>query len=1732
MGELPGQIQGLTPSVDPLQPAQNLFDKTQSDPSTAAIRRLDATVARVSPALYAAGSRAALTREEKNLIENWAKVRDTHKQLMKMNNEDAAQSYNKLEPGFQEVLKTYYKVDYANKTESDALIQNEALRKAFGIEDNDFEFLDAIKSPFKFLMGAATQYGKYLNTPGAMLQNSIINKESFWSRSNGEAAFDGKYLYDNGLADELINKYGAAESFVAMHVLAGDTPGEIIDSWGPNDPAILAAINTMFNEKESFGFMLREFNGAKLSPGRAVSRLFGFEAGTKPFGAVSGTVDAAYQIFMDPLTYLTLGASAVIKGASKAEKLAEIVKSGDDVPAFLARPEVAEIYTGYTKRIGELGDALAIKATTPKDEVAKTAKIANARKTLEEEYPELSNPLDVEVWLNAGVRDLETFKNSFVGEGANEFTRLVRGRTLTTSYAREGAVYAKRSRVALLNGKEHLRNFFLGKQVDEVDGVAEYATIIPKLLKDEPLDIELAVNRKQNKLQRFIERQTRLHPGRAAVFHDDDNYMRTIDVFKKQAFMGLGRQDLAELVTARYMQGTQAERFALHRSVFELILRREGIHGLDGGQKFIDDTLELHFGSKGKNTFTTGSQLSVPARAGLVDEAENISVSGSLHSSQFQNYVAAPDWRQISEFKAGRSLTRSEDQKLVEYIPQLIGGAYNHRITGVATDVWTTLTLIPQLGVRTAIDEGFMFLMYANSGLLKHARTSKQYQRIYNAALGLSEKAGVGPVKAGLETLATKVRGKPIGASRSIDDAQRAGIRSEVFENNKDLPLWRQEEIIRERIIDTAIAMHGGKLKPLQVKWFKELVMDNPAVLHSISTKQVTDAVQGKVARMEFDNMLTKSQLDMAMDNLGLVAQGAIRSFEVSSMRESDLNIAMFRNFTRIFNDKGFEMRNGRDVSRFSFASVFLKHDGIVTAEDWARATDELMTNFGFIRNGQGAWVPKVGKEKGIQKLINSTRFFDDWNQLDNPADKMQQFIKAGLSDTYATFHGSSQVYNPKLIKFFDDYSSGKVFDHRSLMNDITFEKYVEATEGFKFKGNIMTDIKFDGLGTDLATTVRSFGSDQAFDMMARTSDSVTRMPVTHMHYIAFREQYTVGENKMVAELFKSRIKELESQGKKITEEVKISVQEASEEQASKFFANKAINDAAQHVLKYSDNPAVQSIFAYNMRTVGRFYRAVEDFQRRMYRLVKDHPLDVIYRLRLMNQGFDAVGDVHTDGDGQKYVILPLDDVIYSAVDTTIRAITDNKHSIKQPLFNDITFNLTAGNPSFQTDAGMPYLSGPMGSISVAAAKGILGVFNPSKNFAEDLDNLLLGDLGDNVSVGKALTPKLARNIWSMLNIDEKSTQEISAMTQAISYNQANGYAINPKDPKYILPDGSVDQALLAKDQADYLKSIRIGAHNIIVTRALLGLILPFSVQTKSTKDLPEYLLDSGITSMQESFYEVLDQIKSKYPDATDHYEMALATWMGENPGKIAYVVSKKSKEIQPVINYTKKMQDWAISNGAAIEQYGSGALLFAPRVGEFTPGVWQWATAVGIAKNTDIEEYYAKVTMQQHVNEYYSLGDQEALELKSIPFNNIALRRDTMSKYDEKKQQLQLSVPGLENYIKSGVDNTDAFDFVNNAYNYAMSSGSNIPREARENISLAYNLYVNFIARVNYIDSLDAANGPDLKRAEKEKTVNAIKEIIARDSTKTVEQYFNYGLSKLINARSKDASAGLRRNE
>ena len=1720
------EFDGASPSfaafTPELTPAVSTFGNTPNDPSSAAIRKLDANVANVSPALYAAGARTALTREEKNLIENWSGIKTTHEKLMRMRGSQAGEEFKKLEPGMQEVLKTYYNIDYENKPDNGAIIQNETFRKVLGLDDG-LSVGDVIKSPFRFLMAAGAQYGKAINTAGNMLQNSIINRESFWTRANFDKSFDGKYLYDESISDELVNKYGGAESFVAMHVLAGDTPGEIIDAWGPNDTAILTAINSMFNEPEAFEVMLGEFSRAQLSPGRNIGRFvnnaLGIKAEDNPklFSLGTGAIDMAYQIFADPLTYLTLGGSVAAKAAGKAEKLAAAIKTGDDVPTYLARADVAPVFDSYTRGIGEYTKAKELGDTAEMNQaIARIQKASPAHGTIEE----------IEFWSGLGVTDLPSLVRQFDSDETGAFTKFVHGRTVDKTYASNGADHVKSSREFVMKAKERTREFFTGK-VDYDETPIEYADLRPQLLSDNVSGVEIKAQKQQNFLQRFIQQQVQLHPGRAIVYHDDANVAKTADVFRKQAFLAFGRRDLAEVATMDFLRSGQADRFAMHRSIFELNMRRAGIHGMDGGEEFIKKSLDAHFGNK--TTWEVLDNAPMPERFGLA-QGRSIAATGPLHASQFKNYVTAPDWRAISEFAASRSLNKG-DKKLVEYIPQVIGGAYNHRVTGIVTDLWTTLTLVPQLGIRTAIDEGFMFLMYANGALIKNYSAARKFNKIQASATG--DLSAVGPIKNGIQVAIGRVLGREFGAVRDISQAERIDIRKGIEKANKKKSQWEIDELVRAELVDRAITRRAGRLDPVKQQWMRELIIDNPNVLRDVSSRNVNAAALGRADSMVTPVLLDRGQVDISMDALGVAPKGSIRAVDTRDMSDSDIDITMFDNMTRIFNDRGFtfKTKNGEDRT-FSFGATFLRNNGIFNAEDFAKASSELMRNLGFIKNGEGRWIPAVDEADNIKTFINSTRFFDSYKDLADDADKMLEFVTAGLKDTYNAFHGGPLQYNPKLIKYFEEAMANGITDHRKILRTLTFDDYRGLIKGKRAEGRVMTDLDFDGVTTDLATWIREHGQDKAFDLMARQTDNIMRQPVVTMHYLAFREQYQAGELKMANDLYNSRVKQLESEGRVLNDKALDTIDRNAKEQAAKVFGNKAINDATQHVLKFSDNPAMQTVFAYNMRTVGRFYRAVEDFHRRMYRLTKDYPLQTIYRLRLMNQGFDAVGEVHTDPDGQPYVILPMDDVIYSAVDSTIRTLTGNTESMKQPLFSNITFNLTAGNPSFQTDAGMPYLSGPMASLSILTGKALLGKFDPTKNLAEDLDNTLMGSLGDNVTLYNAVTPKFARNIWSMLSTDEKSTQEVSALTQAISYNQANGYGINPKDPKYLLPDGSVDTALFEADKMEYLKNTRISAHNIIVTRALLGMVLPMSVQLKGNKDLPEYMLDSGVVSMQETFYEVLDQVKQKYPDASDPYEMALATWMGNNPGKIAYLVSKKSKEIQPILKFSSQMQDWTIKNQSAVNQYGAGALLFAPSNGEFSPGVWQWATAAGIAQNVDIDAYFNRVIMQEHVNAYYDLNTKEAAELKPLPFSFVAERRAVVDKYKQQRSLIKMQVPGLEEFMASGLDNTSAYEFANNAYNYAMSPDADIPQDIKLKVAQAYDIYSRFMKQAAYIDSLEAANGSDLKRAEKAAAEEAIKDLIRSDNTKTIEQYYNYGLSKLMNAKSRDGRAGINRNE
>lgn len=1697
---------------------QNAFGSPVTEPSSAVKRSLSPVVAKASPGLYAAGARTNLTREERNLIEGWANIKSTHEELMRMDNDKAAEAYSKLHPDWQETLQTYYKVDYGNKVSKDMLIEDPVKRKLLGI-DNGLSLGDVFKSPFRFIFAAAEQYTRAINTPFTMAQEAAINRENFWTRTNFEASFDGDFAYDNNELDKLINKHGKELGFAAMHLLAGKTPGQIIDAWGPNDGAILEAVNQVFNEPDKIAGIMDEFDRARLSPGRNVARwvnkTFGIDAEEHPdwFKYGSGSIDFAFQIFADPLTYLTAGASNI----GKANKLTKALVSSRDAVEYFANPAAARYFAGYGEKIGEYK-----KAIDAKDPI----KAGKLKQEISNKYKQHGTDQDIDFWAQKGVTDYDSFKAQFTDPNSENFSKLVQGRVSGVAFSRETASVARPGRELGLRAKETIKNTFLGKpRWDDLDEVAT-----SKLLRDVQegnlSDVEKVIQETAGtgitKLKKQLEYQFSLHPGSKGVFFDDDNVVKTLETVRQQANLAFKDKTLAHLFTEHFRTATQDQRKVLKKNLDELIVRSTGVLGISGGKEFLRRNIDASYGSD--IGYTAGKDATRPAHFG--ESKVSTDVLGPLGPSQMKNQLSALDYRGISEFVAAGQLKQVKNNpKLdVNTASKLIGGVYNSKVVGDFIDTWSIGTLFPQLGVRTAYDEGFFFALTAKLPFITEFFKAQKYGKVLDAYTG--SKAGTGAIKNVLQASVGKVIGKELGAIRAITQKQRDEIYDEKTLRFNEFRTAREaEEFARGKIADLAVATkYGNKLDPLEKEYLKDLMLYNPNTMADASAIKIIDATMNRQAIRGDTRIISKSNNDKSLEEAGMLSTGNYDIRRIKDiMEDTELDTLMFHNFITGFSQDAFKF--GADP-----AAIFIRNNGLKTTKDVDRAVNQFLKETGFVFNGK-IWQVNKNKVGDVKRFIETTSHMQKFDGLPD-VEKVTEFAKDLFADLYVRFHGDIDNYNDGLVKVFQPFISGAVSDHRKILelmdkkNDllhpsgmVRIPSYSSLAKNHRPKEEIISDLDFE---YGLPRNFRKYG-DRLYEGMSRAADDIYRNASVQAHYMIYRKSEEVAEAAMKANVQKDLI----AQGMDPDKALKVAT-----DQSKEFFINRAMTRATNQVLKYADNPDIRTVFAYNVRTVGRFYRAVEDFHRRMYRLVSENKLSTIYRMRLMSTGLDSFGSIHEDDDGEKYAVLPMDDVIYGAVNGTLQMLTNGKVGVNQPLFNDITFKLTGLNPSFQTDAGVPYLSGPAGSLSVLAVKSLLGKFDPTANIGEDLDQWTLGSMGDNVTFRSAVVPKFVNNVWKMLDPDERDQQEVSAYVQAIAYNQANGLGIDPADYEG-------DKAGLDKAKREYLHDLKISAHNIIVTRALLGMILPVSVQTKDTKDLPTYLKENGVVSMKSSFYEVYDEIKLKYPDVENAYELALATWTGKNPGKVVYVVSTNQEGVKPFVDYSDEMQDWAISNRDAIAKYGVGALVFAPNSGEFSPGVYKWAESAGIVNRIPedktlskyINDYFDGVMLQEYANAYYDLADKEAEDMRSVPFTDVTMRRSTMGAYDKKRQEFMLKIPGLDDYIKNGVDNSDASEFVQSAYNYVNSQGAMVKPDVKQKINQAYEIYNNFINYANQVDAMDPSGAADIKRAEKERAIKLIQGIVDSDPTKAVEQYFKYGLLKLMSAKSRDAQPGIGRN-
>ena len=1690
---------------------------------------LNPIVARTSPNLYAAAKSANLPMDQATQLEQFSWTVQKNKKLNQMSVDTARKEFNELDPDAQEKLKFLFpKADYQLAAPDTSDYLTGTLK--FGLK--------VVASPLIGLFKAAGAFNRVINTP-YLIARQASQGEGLFTKETFTDAWDGRRVYDQGALTEAVNYFGNEKVEIAKGLLSGKKPGEIIASAGGEvNQKLLDALEEAYNNPDSFKQVMDGVKYAQVSPGRDIVRMFDVKP---PKGSsasvdyidgktknISGAIDFIYQIAVDPLTWVTGGATAAARASvfglknqtgTQMRKTIEQFGVAGVRDIFRDNKDVVKLWDEQLgPKIKELVDA--------PNPIAKN----NIRNEIKERFPGYNNDEAIDFLERNRIVDARTALVRFTD--AENLNMFMAGKVNGAQYFRNGVATARNQRKMtagatrlldrILNPKYGTEDEILKAGEDITDSLIKAgAAREGELIGPEVLDLQKYI--KKTKREWLSRALTRTPQGREIKLGRDS--IKSADVFRDTARQVLPK-DLSDALTYKFINSDTNDQVAILRSLDVAIMQRMGIDGTELGKKFMADRIAEKYGSMAGVAVT--EKLPVPiALEGVVSKSavkldNNIPMfdsAGIIHPFQERGAVSSLDYIGLAQY-AYEAKTRKN------LISAMFGGATSSKLSSDIVNAWSLFTLFPRLGIRSAIDEGFIYYLTAPArDLFSYVnRKGHKMSRIANAYSG--SKTG--------EQLRVKVARK-LGFTTDADrfDTPERLKMVQNYADKQGVPVESLTALERRVAQASAItlAMRGKgkfKLSDEEVQHLIQGLSLNSQYLTAGTRSVVASAsLMGRQSTEVAEEMVNLSELDKAIELFPNLLQG--RKGKLVDTAELDrigvlggrtTTLVHFENFVKRFYSNTRTNKGTGQNYKFNPVSAFFFNNGLRTDLDFVSARNYLLESIGLSRNtdllktfDEGV-IPSLSAK--ITHSVKDPEALKDFLSMTSHTSELQLkglddleiaqvLVDRILLDMRHTFHGSADAFNDnlftKLKSSYDELATKEIETGERVFNksqkaaqSITFEEFEELTKGFSPKGKMFTTLEGEGL-TDMEKVYTKYGN-KAMELMDSQVTAILRQPVVMIKYLDLRKGYAKTEEQLVRKLYLDTLSNYASDGKVLGESAKAAVLEDVTQLAQKRITEIAIKEAADSILKFVDNPSVRTNFAIAVRNTGRYYRATEDFWRRTYRL-KDVAPRALYRMRLMHLGLDASGDIYEDANGDPYVMMPMDDAIFKFVDSTVRAITPGEQSFKQPMFNDFTLKLTLANPSFSPDAGLPTLSGPIGALSVITMKSILGQTGTvGKKVGEELDNYALGSIGEGMTVMRAIVPSSIQKLYALVPQGEKSRQEATAAMQAIAYNQA--FNTDEQMAKYLDPNAS------AEDKYNYLKNIRVSAHNIVVMRSLLGLFSPVAPSTQESVNMPEYLREVGITGLRPEFYDLVNAVTQKYKgDIQDPYELAVATFVGKNPGKLIYTVSRDEKQTNVVIEKTKAVKTWAIENQGNINKYGEAAWIVAPHTGEFDITAYTYLEASDLLKNKSLEKYYLDLLVAKDKQAYYDIAKDEKAFLKSTP--SYTARKAVVANATRSRALLKASNPLLEQALVAGGNEVATeLNMLSNLEEMINDSSINIPIGTRQRLAMVSSRVREFVSLSNDATVREANNFSDIKRNFKMEIEKLIESLAAGDAVLT----------------------------
>lgn len=1589
--------------------------------------------------LNAAAIAAQLAEQDRKKIEAYQKALTTHKNLSNLPPDLAKEQAAKLTPAQQASLSNTF-----GNEDPAVTPKRSPLGTAWHYTGGQI-----VKGLGMGLAGLqnVSDFTTRLYRTGAIALSEDLSLEEAWDEANdkGDKKFNSDRLEDARL------KYGADAVAIAIRFAAGEDQGKILKEATPGQIKYVQFVSNKAGtqeERDLFQDTIDAVNRAKYSPGRQFANFLlpkSLEENGFAYKAISGAVDAAYRVIADPL---------ILGG--KVKKAYDISKySLEVIVGSAAKDGVAfNKYFNQTKTINFWNDYGAKlkaykEAKNPVEKIALNKELARLAPEFGDEVIKTLNKSGVEDVLTAraffdNAKDLETLIKNGGARRRVIAPRMTAGRKARVTFLTTANKVFDIDKV----GPSLVSAQFFGEEITDVgiikvlgkDNVEKNLEYVGNLKKTKGISIfRFSTDSISTRIDRMKQRFTII-----PMFKNNE-----FDVTAPDAATSIYR--LARLAFPQKDSKLAAEVF---KGIEDTGQRKEFFYGLWDNIANIRGYDATKPTQKMKNTMIGKANKQYDTAGGPMSDV-------GAFASDFDNSVYVPNLVDLDRASARSTLGQ-----------KLIGIPANDAFLEKMVTGWSFLTLAgPRYAIRNSIEDLMVNLAIGSTpwGLSTGRRLTTR------VLTGLKQTEGFG-----LEEFANS----PLGmVMRTVNKKESAALAKEIADLDKNI-------VANKKSIKKLNEVIAKSTNPKQIQALK-------AKIAKIESKQKTDLV--KETRVIMAKALTQGRLNRFRKSLGMkpLNQEGV-DFLTEQIVYGDLE-----NLLSVVSEGGLNFATG--ASFLTDAVEFTRNHGVRSEQLKLIAPKALYTRAAG-RGFEDVAIDPTSESSLVTWLLRISYASNDElgslavAYLDDEAEAVAQILNALknnpklVDDSILKARNISKEQHARMV--YD--RTRRIFETRinlpngtrQLNTDLLNKVRTLDTKGATLTGNkpaykVSGQLSLDDLPTDRNLTpntvvgptlvpVTNTGNFAASFMengwrwLGAANARISRQPIAINELLNIRKQ--MRKSGFEDAWINSYTKGITPNTKNFTDAVEL---------AKRDLARVAEERAVGQVLAYVDNPLIRTQIAFSSRNFARFYRATEDFYRRITRAVRYNP-ESIALAALTYEGITHSGFVQEDDQGEPYFIYPGIAPVYNAYQKMLNAVGLGSE-FKVPFPVQFGAQVKMLTPSLNPDSLVPTFAGPVAGISIRTLESLVNIWSPSA--ADTITRYALGKYAVDQPILSSFLPAHINRLYSAMNKDDRDGQYASAHRKAVTYLEAAGYSPKAKEDP-------ITGELIPPSEAEleeYRLRVKQTTLNILGMRFVFGFFAPASPQVQLKSDMAEWMRDSG----RANFKQVWNDLRDEYGG---DYEGAMKKWVELYPDEIAFTVVESERKTVSKFAYAEESGNFVDQNQELFKKYKQGATFLIPNKSGFSWDAYKTMTDMGLRKNLRVDEHLKKVQTAADVQTYYERKNEyeRSLERYRTDYERSKLRKE----FNQWKDLFFAGHPMVAEYLSKG--SQLAIDRINALNDLELMLKDDSVRAVRpktfDALKVMLNTYLTYKAQRDRYEAIGVPR--DLQKSLKERTIVAMRQL------------------------------------